>query len=143
MTTKLIYVLTLVLCVSVAYSQNGNSSLSNETKLFIQDVHWSADGNYILFSALIGKSDWSDFKPENWGLYEAYVPTKNIVKIASASEFGSYSPGRKQIAYSSYIDGTWKIVFRMSEQEKKQSSPIIPVITDPLHFLLMEPSLFS
>ncbi len=106
MMMKYIVLLALLLTASfgIVHAQ------SQTSKLFIQDIRWSPDGKQMLFSAFIGKSDWSDFNPTKWGLYEIYLPTKNIYRISKSASTGSYGPNRRFIAYSKYFGTVWKIV---------------------------------
>lgn len=102
--------LLLLIITTAAHSQIGHSDKKATTQLTIQDLHWSPDGNSLLFSAMIGKSDWSDYKPEKWNVYEIQLKSKNIIKAASSALYGAYAPGQRYVAFSKMIGGNWEIV---------------------------------
>jgi TolB protein len=78
---------------------------TDEMISFVQDFCWSPNGRSIYFSAMNVKEDFSDFKPEKWGIYRYDFSTKTVTKIVDSALNVTVSPDGKKIAVGKLVDG--------------------------------------
>jgi TolB protein len=82
-------------------------------RLAIQNLAWSPNGKKIVFSAMYGKADWSDYKPEKWQLFLYNFKSKKTSLLADGALFATFSPDGNSIAFSKFQgDGNWDIVIQ-------------------------------
>jgi len=80
----------------------GNAWGQDSTRIFFQDVAWSPDGNYIYYSAIRTKKDWSDYRDSLWNVYCVKTDGSDLHRIAEKSVYVSVSPDGKSAATSRF-----------------------------------------
>ncbi len=91
------FFLTVIFAFSV-YSQTSATG-TDEMMNFVQDICWSPDGTMIYFSAMRVKKDFSDFKPDKWGVYRYDLKSKKLEKIVDSAFNVTVSPDGRHIVY--------------------------------------------
>lgn len=101
---KLFTTFLIFLFVVYAFPQTP-ANQSDDMMNMVQDICWSPDGKAIYFSAMRVKKDYSDFKPEKWGVYRYDLKSKAIKKLVDSAFNVTVSPDSKHIAVGKLING--------------------------------------
>jgi Tol biopolymer transport system component len=82
----------LFLAVNLIYGQD-------ENRIIFGSLECSPAGDKIIFSAISVKSDWSNFKPENWVVLQYNLADKSLIEISTGGLYASYSPDGNSIIF--------------------------------------------
>lgn len=80
------------------------TSIAQEYKIVFQDIDWSPSDDFIAFTAIKVKSDWSDYSADKWQLFTYDLKTRKIKSICSKCVYFSISSNGEQIAYDKVLD---------------------------------------
>ena len=70
-----------------------------KTRVVFQDIEWSPTGDFIAFSAIKVKPDWSDYSKDGWRIY-TYNPKSNVLtSLCNACVYFSVLTDGHQIVY--------------------------------------------
>lgn len=151
MTTCLSYacsLLTLILagvCVPAAVAQRPRSSAehvlpSPQDEYFHQDVSWSGDGKWLVYSELEGGSQ---YRPENWSIHIISADGTQHSQVLDNAYIASFSPDASRLVCGSQRDGNWELYVinrdgshlqRLTQNPAKDYQPTWSPIGDSILF---------
>lgn len=86
------------------------SQVEKPVKLNIQNLDWSPDGKSLVLSAILVKSDWSDFDGKKWQVLLLGLESGKWQRLATGATFPCFSPDGEKIAYGKLnSSGHWDI----------------------------------
>lgn len=85
------------------------------------NLSWSPDGNQLLFTTMLTRSDWSDYSPDKWTLFLYDIQSDELRVLGNSIMRATFNPQANKIIYSKLVKDNWEIFVRKLKNGKEKN----------------------